>query len=283
MKDDQVDVFSGLKRNPVLGSPLGLEAAHEDLLLKGFHIVPGHLSQARCKAISAEIDSLEAEEIERWGKQTLSEINDLGVVRNPFLSSEEVMGACFDRTTLDICEAIFGRQYILHVNRAVINRSGSKHPASTWHREPPYQQFTTSRPISLSFVIIIDPSTPDTGGIRLLQGSHKWEGMPTDDYILRNALIPSIPAGAILVIDSALFHSNSLNNTKTRRSLVTIFTTPLIKQQTNIARMIGSNSTILDRVSHIPEFAFLFGIETDPFDSDDLYRRHKQETGSPIC
>lgn len=277
-----MDVFSGLKRNPVLGSPPGLEAAHEDLLLKGFHVIPGHLTEARCKTVSAEIDRLEAEEIERWGEKTLSEINDLGVVRNPFLSSEEVMGACFDRTTLAICEAIFGKQYILHVNRAVINRPGSKHPASTWHREPPYQQFTTSRPISLSFVVIVDPSTPETGGIRLLQGSHKWEGSPTDDYILRNEIVPSIPTGALLVIDSALFHSNSLNHTTTRRSLVTIFTTPLIKQQTNISRMISSNSVMVDRISHIPEFSFLFGIETDPFDSDDLYRQHKHDTGRAI-
>ena len=52
----------------------------------------------------------------------------------------------------------------------------------------------------------------------------------------------SLDAGDLLVFDSALFHRNSANNSERRRSLVTIYSSPMLKQQTDIAGQVGNLS-----------------------------------------
>ena len=64
---------------------------------------------------------------------------------------------------------------------------------------------------------------------------------------------------------------------RSRRSIVTIFTSPVIKQQTNLAGVIQNISRLVDEV---PDGKFLLGIETETKFSDetiDLEARNASE------
>lgn len=78
----------------------------------------------------------------------------------------------------------------------------------------------------------------------------------------------------MLIIDSALFHSASENSSVTRRSLVTIFTSPLIKQQINLSKLVNfkDKQKFLKKIKNIN---FILGLTTNPFYSDDEYRENK--------
>ncbi|CAN0600539.1 unnamed protein product, partial [Laminaria digitata] len=83
------------------------------------------------------------------------------------------------------------------------------------------------------------------------------------------------PQGALLVFNSLMFHAGTENlGTQLRRSLVTIFTTPIIKQQVDVPHMIrecGRESI----VEQIPNGRFLLGFQTELKKSDDDYRQSK--------
>ncbi len=274
-KTGPVTVFSGLDRYPLPDAPSHLDYIGEELLLQGFSIIPEVVSEDICQKLREEIDRLAELEVSKWGEDALSRINDLGVLRNPFLTSDLIVSCCFGQLTSRICQKIFDTQFILNVNRAVINERSHLHPASVWHREPAYQNFTSSRPLSLTFVLAVDKANELTGGIRVLAGSQHWSCAPSDTFIRNNAGFLTIPEGGMLVFDSAVIHSNCKNQTTKRRSLVSIFGSPLLKQQTNIAKMLRDSEESMNRIRHLPEFEFLFGLDTDPFDSDALYREHK--------
>lgn len=276
MKSNElIKVFKGLNRSVLPVKPTSLDFAVEEILYKGFTVIPNHIKDKECAILREEIDSLEIEDRKEWSKSTLESINDLGVLRNPFLKSEVIAKTCFNTEVIEICKKIFNNQFIVHVNRAVINEPKVHHPASVWHREPPYQNFVTNEPLALTYILCIDDSNIETGGLSVLTGSHKWDKVPSDRYIERNALSLAVDSGGLLIINSALLHTSTLNNSQKRRSLVTIFTSPLIKQQTLIAKMIDSNKAYKKNLSKIPNYKFLFGIETDPFISDDDYRRNR--------
>jgi len=274
-QNEKIEVFKGLNRNimPIKSRPLDFSV--EEILYKGYTVIQNHITDKECEKLRAEIDALDIEDRKKWGSNTLKRMNDLGVLRNPFLRSELIAKTCFNRNAIEICKKIFKNQFIVHVNRAVINEPKISHSASVWHREPPYQNFITQEPLALSYILCIDASNIETGGVSILAGSHKWEKVPSDLYIKRNSVNLNIDSGGLLIINSALLHTSTLNKSKKRRSLVTIFTSPLIKQQTIIAKIISNNKNYQKNLSKIPDYKFLFGIETDPFLSDDDYRKNR--------
>mgnify|MGYP001571671009 FL=1 len=183
---------------------------------------------------------------------------EVGVIRNPLLTSMLFREWCFFLPV----DAL-GWPYILHVQRLVVSDPGIEHPAGIWHRDMFYQNFTTSRPIAITTLLAIDPVT-ENAPLYVIPNSHKREKMPSE----RNKKLLRLAAGDLLVFDSALFHCNGVNRTETRRrSLVTIFSHPMLKQHTDIAGQVKTESEI-EKV--------IFGLTTRPHDTDEKYRESKQ-------
>ena len=197
----------------------------------------------------------------------------MGVIRNPIFKSKLIRDAVFHERFLNICKTIFGKQYILHVNRAVVSDPTITHPATVWHREPPYQNYISGKPMALTVIYLPDGSNHSNSGIELLPGSHKWVDFPSDDYVLENAITPVIREGEAIVIDSSLFHRGGTNAQQRRRSLVTIFSTPLIKQQTDIAAVIQQDHP--DFLKEFTDAEFLYGVTTRVQATDVEYRNNK--------
>ena len=267
----ELSIFTGqpLGPNPPAGS---IERSLEDLSLYGFTVLPPE-NGFNIVEVRREIDSAYLDEVSAFGQSNLAEINDLGVVRNPFLKSNLCRRIAFSAENMRLCQQIFGDQYILHVNRYVISDPEFVHPATQWHREPPYNNLIANKPIALTYIHLPDGSSSINSGLTLLPGSHKWSDFPSDDFVNKNAIVPTIEPGATLVIDSNLFHRGGLKGNQRRRSIVTIFTTPVIKQQTNIAM------TVLKKYPHLADEItrgrFILGLQTEPKETDLAYREAK--------
>ena len=278
MVERSIGIFQGQPLSPN-HKPNSLDRIKEDLALKGYSVIAPE-SDDNLDNIRNEIDSALENEIELFGATNLETINDFGVVRNPFLQSLECRKIIFSNRCLEVCEAIFGRQFILHVNRYVISDPRVLHPASVWHREPPYNNFIADKPMALTFIFFPDGSDENNSGLNLLPASHKWADFPSDDFVVKNQIVPKIEAGSTLVINSNLFHKGGEGGTSRRRSIVTIFTTPVIKQQTNLAKVIREQFPEI--ISELEDGSFLLGVDTETKDSDHTYRVSKLETKRKI-
>jgi len=274
-KESDVELFAGHKQNVKQINFSEFEYIHEELDLKGYSVLPNLISESEIQDLKSDIDELLCQEQNKFGADNLVTMNDHGVVRSPFLSSAAVRKQCFNKTVLSVLDQVFGDQCVLHVNRAVVSDSQHRHPAAIWHREPPYVDFTASRPLALTFVHLVDKSSAENGGLTLLPGSHRWNEFPSDQYVKNNAILPEIPAGSVLVFNSSVFHRGTENHSENaRHSLVSVFTVPVIKQQINIPVMMRDcgKEGIADE---IPNGRFLLGFQTELRNSDEEYRQKK--------
>jgi ectoine hydroxylase-related dioxygenase (phytanoyl-CoA dioxygenase family) len=273
----KIELFAGHRPNPAKHLFPDIDYICEELSLNGYCVIPNEIAPVDIDSSRAEIDRLLAIQQQEFGAENLRQINDHGVVRSPFLDSDLIREVCFSDLVLKILYQTFAEQVVLHVNRAVVSDPAIKHPATVWHREPPYVDFTASRPLALTFLHLVDESNNQNGGLTLLPGSHKWEHFPSDEFVRRNRIVPSMPSGALLVFNSLLFHAGTENTgSDLRRSLVTIFTSPIIKQQVDIPNMIR-NRGCENVVEKIPNGQFLLGFQTELRKSDDDYRQNKLE------
>ena len=136
------------------------------------------------------------------------------------------------------------------------------------------KNFTTNDPVALTFVHFINKNSKKNGGLKILKSSHKWPTFPSENFVFRNSEIPEIKEGSLLIFDSALFHAASNNNFSTRRTLVTIFSSPLFKQQINLSKIVDlkKKHNYLKKIKNIK---FILGLTTNPMYSDEEYRSKK--------
>ena len=271
-------VFSGQPLAPNV-PPGSMESILESVSLLGYCILPFGFEDS-IESVSAEIDRLYRNEVEGYGADKLALINDLGVVRNPFIRSKLTRALITDDRLLSVIERIFNFEPILHVNRFVISDPDLVHPASVWHREPPYNNFIAQSPLSVTVIHFPNGSNSENSGVKIMPCSHRWPNFPSDHVVQLHEVTLEIPPGGILAFDSNLFHCGGEPGSELRRSIVTIYTTPTIKQQTNIA------ATILEHHRHLLEensrYPRLLGITTNPHLTDLNYRNSKLNLAKTI-
>ena len=249
----------------------------EELFYNGFYIYENFLNEKENKKLANEIDLLYKDEKKIFGEKNLKKINDLGVVRSPYLKSKLVADFIFSKKILKLCDALLNKNYIIHVNRAVVNSKNFKHSASVLHRDLPYQSPTSPNLTaqSITFIHLINGSSINFGGLGFLPGSHKWDYLPSSEFLEKNLYFPKINKGALVIFDSTLLHSASKNKKNNiRRSLVTIFSNPMFKQQINLTKIIKleKEHKYLKKIKNIK---FLLGLTTNPHYSDNEYRNFK--------
>ena len=256
-----------------------MESILESVNLLGYCLLPFGF-QDLIESVSTEIDRMYRKEVEEFGADKLERINDLGVVRNPFLKSRLTRDLITDDRLLKVIERIFHFEPILHVNRFVISDPKLTHPASVWHREPPYNNFIAQSPMSITVIHFPDGSNSENSGVKIMACSHRWPNFPSDRIVELHESTLDIPPGGILLFDSNLFHCGGEPGLSLRRSIVTIYTTPTIKQQTNVA------ASILENYRHVLEedsrYSKIFGITTNPHLTDLDYRNNKLNLSKPI-
>ncbi len=246
-----------------------LDLYYEEINRDGFTLLKNVFSSEDCQIANQKIDEVYQEQIrEVGGEDYLKSIHDHDNVRALFIYDDFFLRFINNELILSICQRLFGQKFILYQQNSPINRPYSKHYGSAWHRDLPHQHFVPSRPISISVVICLDDFTEENGGTHVLNGSHKHEIFPSENYCKKNDIQIIANAGDALFFDSLLFHKAGNNNTdKVRRLLVEMFTLPFIKQQVNIPKMLGG------KYSDDPELSYLMGYESEVEESVLSWRK----------
>ena len=258
----------GVRQATVLDSETERHA--EEICIIGFTIVRGVLQPAAAAALGQTLGRIyEAQVQESGGIERLRRINDADVVRCPLSADRMFLDAAASPKLLELARHLLGEYYILQQQNGVLNRPSDTHYQRAWHRDLPYQHFTSSRPLAISALIFLDPFTAETGSTMVLPGSHKSEPFPSEAYVSAHETSLVGAPGDAAVFDSMLFHRAGRNtSTNLRRGLNQVYALPFLSQQILIPRALGYSVTD-------PPMRKFLGYEVEPAGSASEWRKRR--------
>lgn len=245
----------------------------EEIARDGYTILPGVLSEAELATARAKLDQVYETQIEELGGlEYLEAIGDVYVAGCLLAYDEFFLTLATKPRVLALVEHFLGDYFTLMMQNGIINvpEVGDDQNPGRWHRDLGYQHFTTSRPLGITALYCIDDFREETGGTRVLPGSHKSEVFPSEEYVRRHQLPVEASAGSAIILDVMLYHGGGHNRSDgVRRGVNNIYTLPLIKQQ------ISMPSILKGRYSEDPLLGKLLGYESET-DASVLAFRQKR-------
>jgi ectoine hydroxylase-related dioxygenase (phytanoyl-CoA dioxygenase family) len=232
----------------------------EALATFGYTVVDDVLPESELDEWRGRIDIVyERQEREMGGREALVAIGDQDICRAPLLYDEAFVSLARQDKVLTIVRRMLGDWFILNLQNAIINRPGERHQQSAWHRDLPYQNWTSSRPLAIGALFAIDPFSEVTGSTLMLPHSHRHESIPSQACISAHATNVSARPGSALIFDAMVFHRAGYNSSQQiRRGVNHLYTVPILKQQydfpqalgdvfhedANLRRLLGYTSTV---------------------------------------
>lgn len=136
-----------------------------------------------------------------------------------------------------------GGAYILNSYGALNNLPYSEDAywhGHNFHRD--VRTFSGDFRLMLNMLVMVDDFTVENGATKVVPGTHRREGRPSDDYLAGHAVQVTGMAGSIVLFDSNLWHSAAPNRTTVPRMALTLtFTRSFVKQQMDYPRMLGED------------------------------------------
>jgi ectoine hydroxylase-related dioxygenase (phytanoyl-CoA dioxygenase family) len=186
--------------------------------------------------------------VKTYGETRLRSFNEFHTIRALLTHGDGTFlkVATNDRLLASIENLIEGK-FILNQQNGIINPPQESYNQAAWHRDLPYQHFTSSNPIAVNALFCIDDFTIANGGTFVLPASHKSKSFPSTDYIRRNAFQVEAKAGQYILLDCMLFHSGGVNGTdQERRAINNVYSVPYLKQQIKLPGNISRHGLSLD-------------------------------------
>ena len=206
----------------------------EDVFINGFTVLNDCFSQSEIEEISKSFDDTKEKFDKLYSYMHLQLLNEHNGIRAPFLIDKTgifVKLATNDKLLQLVSKLIKGSFYLNQQN-GIINPAGNTYNQGMWHRDLPYQHFTSSSPLGINALYCIDDFTIENGSTFVLPGTHKVTKFPSDIFVEENAKQITAKAGSYIVLDCMIFHSGGVNNSSNdRRAVNHVFTIPHIKKQ----------------------------------------------------
>jgi hypothetical protein len=207
-----------------------LECALNQIRRLGFAIVNSGLSESEVQKFQTIFDDVHDEYNSIYSD--LSSIDENNTIRAPLLINEEFLKLSINKNVLQILNNIFGENVNLNQQNGIINPARKEYNQASWHRDLPYQHFTSSKPLGLNALYCVDDFTKENGATAVIPGTHLFESMPSDIYTNENKIQLEAKAGNFIICDAMLYHSGQYNSTnKSRRGVNHVYTIPIIKKQ----------------------------------------------------
>lgn len=207
----------------------------EEIRLRGFSIIRNVLSSETCNQLNRQIEMIYEQQVSEIGEENLRAINELDVVRCPLYYNDAFVDLLRNKFILELLTELFQNKFILHLQNAIINRPDKHHHQTSWHRDIPYQEYTTTRPLSVNVFYCLSPFNARTGATQILPYSHRYEKFPSIDFTQQNAIYIEANPGDVVVFDSWIYHRATHNTSNIiRYGLNQVFTLPILKQQIDL-------------------------------------------------
>jgi ectoine hydroxylase-related dioxygenase (phytanoyl-CoA dioxygenase family) len=242
----------------------------ECVRLAGYVVVPSGLSVAEIADLSDRLDRVMDRQIQEFGADRLAAIGDTLTARCPLVYDEAFVRLAAHPDILSLCRELLGDYIVLMQQNGVINPAAQQHTQLSYHRDLPYQHFTSSRPLAVSALFCIDPFRAETGATTVIPASHRMEAFPSEPVAASLDTSVTAEPGSFIVFDSMLFHRAGLNRSgRPRRAVNQVYSVPIIAQQISLA------DALPPEYASDPALARLFGFEVSPARSVTDWRERR--------
>ena len=213
----------------------------EEIRIQGYSVVTGLVSESELVLLRKQLDDVYQQQIDEVGdEQLLQKINDADIARCPLAYKDEFLDLATLPLVLSVARKILGDNITLMLQNGIINRPDQKNYQVSWHRDLNYQHYVSSRPLSISALVCIDPFTEERGATWVLDGSQHVEKFPSEAYVLANQKVLEAPAGSVIIFDSMMYHRSGINQSDyVRRGVNHMYVPPFIRQQIDIPAMLA--------------------------------------------
>jgi len=218
------------------------EEISNQVIRLGFAILDSGYTRKQIKYISAAFDRSLHNYVKKYGENKLRGANELNTIRALLTHGNPVFIELANNSNLlKLVSRLISGKYILNQQNGIINPPSKLYNQGLWHRDLPFQHYTSSTPLAINALFCVDEFTEKNGSTFVLPATHKQANFPSDLYIKKNALQVTAKAGQYIILDCMLFHSGGFNQTsKVRRAVNHVYTIPLIKQQINLPAQLGN-------------------------------------------
>ena len=217
--------------------------AAESLGLLGYAIVESGLDAAALDALRQRFDAVRSSVLGEHGAENLRAINEHNTIRCPLKHDHAFLDLAMNANVLALCRALLGPGFILNQQNGVVNPADeARYSQGAYHRDLPYQHFTSSRPLALNALFCLDEFTQDNGATRVVPASHKEARFPSDELVRSSERTVDAPAGSFIVLDAMTYHRGGPNRTaRDRRAVNHVYSIGLMRQQIDLPAYLGED------------------------------------------
>lgn len=213
-------------------SDTALDNHLERLFRNGYTVLDSNFNDQFLSEVNLKVKDARQSYESKYGIEFLKSIDESHSVRAPFLYDPIFLEIAFNKNLMQLISSLLGDGFILNQQNLVINPAGEKYNQLFWHRDLPYQHFTSSRPIALNALFCLVDFTAENGGTTVLPSSHKHESFPSEGFVRESCLTVKAKRGQFIVMDAMTFHSGTMNNSEHDRvGLNNVYAPPIIKRQ----------------------------------------------------
>ncbi len=224
----------------------------EELERLGFTLLDSGYSQEKIAEIQNSFELIRQQYNEKYGLDLLKIKDEHNGIRLPLALNSIFLELVFNDQTLKLINSVMGKNFLLNQQNGVINPAKKAYNQAAWHRDLPYQHYTSSRPLAINALYCVDDFTLENGGTKVVPGSHLHEEFPSELYVKKNKIQISAKAGSFIILDCMLYHSGGINNGDTdRRAVNHVYSSPMIKQQIELSSTLLAHYDLTSEQEHI--------------------------------
>ncbi|WP_422134200.1 phytanoyl-CoA dioxygenase family protein [Endozoicomonas sp. ALD040] len=198
----------------------------------GYALISSGFSKEKILEIKEEFTSIRKKYIQKYSSSYLESRNEHNGIRLPLLLSNVFLELAANERVIKFLTHFLGEGFILNQQNGVVNPAGEEYNQGKWHRDLPYQHFTTSRPIAINALYCVDEFTLNNGATKVIPSSHLHETFPSNEYIDENEKQIIANAGDYLILNCMLYHSGGKNVTIYDRCAVNhVYAAPIFAKQ----------------------------------------------------
>jgi len=249
-----------------------MSAAHvERIQSTGYAVLETDFAATEIAALATRLDALMERQTEEFGgAERLAGIGDAANARLPLVYDDAFLRLIAHPPLLSICRTLLGDYMVLLLQNGIINAPGRPHSQSVYHRDLPYQEFVSSRPLAVSALFCLDEFRRDNGALTVLPASHRRERVTSTDPGGPIETVVVAAAGSFIIFDSMLVHRAGYNaSTAPRRAINHVFGLPILAQPILLP------AALQGRHAGNPDLARLLGYESGPALSVNEWRERR--------
>ena len=207
------------------------ESTAESFNRKGYAILNSGISEETIGKLDTEFEKVR----DNYSKAYHGSRNVDFSIRALFSFSQQFLELAQNPDLVELLNVLFEGTYMLNQQNGIINRPSLEYSQARWHRDLPYQHFTSSKNIAINAIFCLDNFNLNNGGSFVLPYSHLFEEFPTDKFVEENEVSINAKKGDFIIFNAMTFHRGGTNQSiNDRRGVNTVYSIPYIRHQIDL-------------------------------------------------